>query len=331
MANELTGQPTLRLPDELAQEFKRREFAALMRPRAVGLFGHSVGGRAIALRLAERGMRVTLLESAPDADAPVARELNNVLDTLLPIPKGDPEDIGPRITATADLHRLRSHELIVDASMDEGFDSARADRYRQILNSVDSDTPIATVVPDVEAALQLEKMGPGSGRLVPIHLPLGNYAASVVQVIRAPFVHRSAMVRAQRVFDAAGIFVVRAPSTPGLLVDRLLVALIVEACRMVGHGLTDIESVDRSFRVHTLHSLGPLQAADLVGLDAIERLCRQLVEATGDRRYAPPRLLRAYVEQGFLGRKTGRGFYQYSSWTPSSAPTPGPRTGSNAE
>jgi 3-hydroxybutyryl-CoA dehydrogenase len=122
------------------------------------------------------------------------------------------------------------------------------------------------------------------------------------------------MVRAQRVFDASGLFVVRSPAVPGFLVDRLFLAALAEACKLIAAGLADIESVDRTFRLHTFNNLGLLQVADLMGLDAVVALYESLASGTGQSQYAPPRLLRAYVEQGFLGRKSGRGFYQYGSF-----------------
>jgi 3-hydroxybutyryl-CoA dehydrogenase len=308
MANELTSSPTLRLPEELAQEFKRRELAALMRPRAVGVCGTGTVARQLAFRMAERGMRVSLVA---DGGTPPTSLLSELEHSLSRIP-GDASAAG-RVSVVDHFVDLRGHELIVDAQGDLAPLQDRYAFYRKVLAAVDSDTPIAVVTAGLPEALHLETFGPSAGRVVPVRLPLAGFSWSVVEVIKAPFVHRASIVRAHRVFDATGVVVARVPAIPGMVVDRLLLAVVNEACRMLEDGLSDIETIDRLYRLHSLHGLGPLQTADIIGIDVLHQTAVELAHSTGQRRYKPARLLRAYVEQGYLGLKSGRGFYQYSS------------------
>jgi 3-hydroxybutyryl-CoA dehydrogenase len=98
---------------------------------------------------------------------------------------------------------------------------------------------------------------------------------------------------------------------PGFIVNRLLIPYLNEACDALMNGVGTVEDVDTSIKLGLNHPMGPFQLADLIGLDTVLAIARVLHEGFGDTKYRPSALLVKYVEAGWLGRKTGRGFYTY--------------------
>ncbi|HKI34132.1 MAG TPA: 3-hydroxybutyryl-CoA dehydrogenase [Gemmataceae bacterium] len=100
---------------------------------------------------------------------------------------------------------------------------------------------------------------------------------------------------------------------PGFIVNRLLVPFLNEACDALMSGVGGVEDIDTSIKLGLNHPMGPFRLADLIGLDTVLAIARVLHEGLGEAKYRPSPLLVKYVEAGWLGRKTGRGFYQYES------------------
>ena len=112
---------------------------------------------------------------------------------------------------------------------------------------------------------------------------------------------------------------ITAPDTPGFVVNRLLMPFMLEAFRMYESGLISREDIDEGARLGLGHSLGPLKIADLVGLDTVLYIGNAIYEELHDPHYKPPEFLIKMVAEGKLGRKSGRGFYEYKKESPGDA------------
>lgn len=101
------------------------------------------------------------------------------------------------------------------------------------------------------------------------------------------------------------------PETPGFVVNRLLFPMINEAVFLLSEGIADAKTIDSCMRLGANHPMGPLELADLIGLDVCLSILNTLVDETGDGKYRPAPLLKKYVRAGKLGKKSGAGFYVY--------------------
>lgn len=132
-----------------------------------------------------------------------------------------------------------------------------------------------------------------------------------VEVVRTILTSNETMDIAKAFVESLGKTIVVAKDTPGFIVDRLSIAFILNAIRMLEAGVATAEDIDRAVSLGLNHPMGPFQLADLVGLDTLVAVSTSLYEQLGDPQYTLPTIVRKMVTAGWLGRKTRRGFYEY--------------------
>jgi 3-hydroxybutyryl-CoA dehydrogenase len=162
----------------------------------------------------------------------------------------------------------------------------------------------------------LARSVPDPARFIGVHFFNPVPVMGLIELIRG-LATSDATVAAVEAFGASlGKHIVHAQDAPGFIVNRILMPMINEACFALGEGVATMQDIDAACQLGLNHPMGPLMLADFIGLDTCLEICRVLQNGTGDPKFRPAPLLVKYVEAGWLGRKTKRGFYDYAGPVP---------------
>jgi len=218
-----------------------------------------------------------------------------------------------RLCTTKSITEAANVDLIIEAAT-ESFD-IKKQIFEDIVPHIGEHTVLTTNTSSLSIT-KLASLTPRPERFMGFHFMNPVPVMNLVELIRA-------ISTSQEIFDVILQTVERIGKTPaasedypGFIVNRILIPMINEAVYTLFEGVGTVESIDASMRLGANHPLGPLQLADLIGLDTCLAIMEVLNSGLADPKYRPCPMLVKYVEAGWLGRKTGRGFYDYSSDQP---------------
>ncbi len=263
-------------------------------------------GAGIAQVVAASGRRVSLHDAAPGAVERGLGAIRKSLERLVEKGGADPDEVVGRIAAVDDLvvADLLIEAVVEDAAVKQEI-FRRADRLlpaEAILASNTSSIPITSLA---AATARPE-------RVIGMHFFNPVPVLKLVEVIRAVQTTDETAAAITRLAEDLGKVPAQANDFPGFVSNRILMPFINEAAYVLLEGVAEAEAIDTIAKLGFAHPLGPLALADLIGLDTCVAIMEVLHEGLGDSKYAPCPLLRQYVQAGRLGRKSGRGFYEYA-------------------
>jgi 3-hydroxybutyryl-CoA dehydrogenase len=262
-------------------------------------------GGGIAQVIAASGRRVSLHDELPGAADHALARMEDSLRKLAEKSGPSPEEVLPRVTAVDDLvpADLLVEAVVEDASVKEAI-FRRADELlppQAILASNTSSIPItslAAVTERPEKVIGMHFFNP-----VPV--------LKLVEVIRGLQTSDETAAAIVELAEDLGKTPAEANDFPGFVSNRILMPFVNEAAYALMEGVAEAEAIDTIAKLGFAHPMGPLALADLIGLDTCVSIMEVLHEGLGDPKYAACPLLRQYVAAGRLGRKSGRGFYDY--------------------
>ncbi len=277
----------------------------------VAVVGAGQMGAGIAQVLLQSGLKVTLIDvSAPMLDKGSER-IRSGLQKLLE--KGKLDD-ARRQSA---LSRFRTASAIASVQeVDFAIEAVTENEGLkiQIFRELDSVVRPGGVLASNTSSIPITRLAASTGRpeaVIGMHFMNPVPLMSLVEIIRGAATSDQTYAETRALAERMGKTTVVSKDFPGFIVNRILIPMLNEACFALMEGLGTAEDIDTAMRLGTNQPMGPLQLADFIGLDTCLYIAEVLHRGLGDDKYRPCPLLRQYVDAGWFGRKSGRGFYRY--------------------
>lgn len=279
--------------------------------KSIGVVGSGTMGNGIAHVAARAGYRVVLLDVQREALdrglATISKNLDREIAKNKLSPSEKSEAIS-RITLTTDVGRLAESDFIIEAVV-EDF-AAKT----EIFQSLDRTARPSVIMASNTSSISITKMASKTLRpdkIIGMHFMNPVPVMNLVEIVRGLLTSEETCQTTKNLALSLGKAPVEVNDYPGFVSNRVLMPMINEAIFCVMEGVGSPEAVDTVMKSGMNHPIGPLALADLIGLDICLSVLEVLQEGLGDPKYRPCPLLRKMVDAGQLGRKSGRGFYQY--------------------
>ena len=282
----------------------------------IGIVGAGQMGGGIAHVCALAGLDVTLLDIE---DAVLARAVDTIRGNLArqvsrgKIAEGEAEAAVARIATTTDYASFAACDAVVEAAT-ENEEIKRA-VFQSMLPHLRDDALIASNT----SSISITRLAAGTDRperFIGLHFMNPVPVMKLVEIIRGIATDQPTFHAFHALADRLDKTVAVAEDFPAFIVNRILLPMINEAVYTLYEGVGSMQSIDTALKLGANHPMGPLELADFIGLDTCLAVMHVLYDGLADSKYRPCPLLVKYVEAGWLGRKTGRGFYDYTGDVP---------------
>ena len=282
----------------------------------LGVIGAGQTGNGIAHVAALAGLSITLLDMKADAldkaKAIMARNMERQVNRKL-IAAADKDAALARIVTTTDYAGFADADLVIEAATEK--EEVKRVVFRTLIPHLKPSCLLASNT----SSISITRLGAATDRpekFIGMHFMNPVPVMKLVEIIRGIATDEATFQAVDSLARRMGKTSAVAEDFPAFIVNRILVPMINEAVYALYEGVGSVAGIDTSMRLGANHPMGPLELADFIGLDTCLSIMQVLYEGLSDSKYRPCPLLVKYVEAGWLGRKTGRGFYDYGQNPP---------------
>ncbi len=276
-----------------------------------GIVGAGTMGNGIAQVVARAGYRVVMRDVKDEflerGVAAIEKSLQRDVEKER-LAAAEKDVTRGRIQATTSLEPLRDASIVIEAATEN------LEVKTEIFKSLDQITPRETILASNTSSISITKLGAATSRadrVIGMHFMNPASVMKLVEVIRGIATSDETYEKVRALTEKLGKIALDCQDSPGFVSNRVLMPMINEAIFTLYEGVATRESIDGIMKLGMNHPMGPLTLADFIGLDVCLAIMNVMHEGFGDPKYRPCPLLRRYVDAGWLGRKTGRGFYEY--------------------
>jgi 3-hydroxybutyryl-CoA dehydrogenase len=277
----------------------------------IGVVGAGTMGNGIAQVAARAGYRVVMRDVREDFLERGVTAINKSLQRDVDkerLSGEEKQSIVGRIQTTTEWSDLSAATLVVEAVTEEL--AVKTEVFRML----DQVTPPATILASNTSSISITKLAAATGRadkVIGMHFMNPVPVMKLIEVIRGMATSDETYERVRQLSEKLGKTALDCQDSPGFVSNRVLMPMINEAIFTLYEGVATRESIDGIMKLGMNHPMGPLALADFIGLDVCLAIMNVLHDGFGDPKYRPCPLLKRYVDAGWLGRKSGRGFHEY--------------------
>jgi len=277
----------------------------------IGVVGAGTMGNGIAQVVARAGYRVVMRDVRDEflerGLLAIEKSLQREVEKER-LAADEKEVIRGRIQSTTSLEALHEASIVIEAVTEN------LEVKTEIFETLDQITPRETILASNTSSISITKLGAATSRadkVMGMHFMNPVPVMKLVEVIRGIATSDETYEKVRALTEKLGKTALDCQDSPGFVSNRVLMPMINEAIFTLYEGVATRESIDGIMKLGMNHPMGPLTLADFIGLDVCLAIMNVMHEGFGDPKYRPCPLLRRYVDAGWLGRKTGRGFYEY--------------------
>jgi 3-hydroxybutyryl-CoA dehydrogenase len=287
----------------------------------VGVIGCGSVGQEITRTISEYGIDVIFLDVSEERIKEITQDLSNQLDEVINhwgLTPGEKRAIMSRIKGTTNYKDLADCDIVIETISSRKRGTSLEIR-KEIFKKVEEVVSRNTVISSNIATLMISDLASElkyPDRAIGMHFILPIYKTHVVEVVRGIASSDEAYAQITKFAGMINKQVIRLNESPGNIVTRMIVTTVNEACDILMEGVASVADIDRAMKESSGHLFGPFEMADRIGLDKMLKYMDNLYQEFGDQKYKPSPIIKRLVRANYLGKLTGRGFYNYESGRP---------------